>query len=667
AENLPNPSIYNVYAFRFGQPEKQKVAVLFQDITAYEKAVEKIRRSEDKYRSLFETIHEGYGIIEVKYNGNDKPVDYNIIEINPKAEELLGLINLEEKGPKEVFAEYKSHLLTIYAKVILTQEPIHFEKYLDRFECYYKVSVYPYGDRQEQKVAILFNDITERKQNERSNDQLAAIVNNADDAIFSKDLNGIIMSWNKGAQEIFGYSVDEVIDRPITMLFPEDRLEEENKILGSLKRGNRIKNYETVRKRKDGTFINVSMTVSPVRNKEGRIVGISKTVRDITKRKRQEERLKILNERLEERVEQRTAALLSYQKQLRSLAMQLSRAEENERKRLAAELHDNLGQMLAVIKMRIDSIQKGQDLEAISETAQLVDDAIAYARKLMSDLKPPPSLKEKDMSHALKWVIEMMEQYKLDINFRYNIQDEPTAGEPIQTALVQAVRELLFNVVKHAGTKEAQITLSYPGDQVEVTVEDSGKGFDMKNTELAVTEDSGFGLFHIKERLDILGGGVDIISKRGEGTKVTLIAPLKAAQEAAGQEAAVDGTQAEPIKVLLVDDHEMMREGLRKIIEDEPDLTVVAEAADAETAIDTVDETATDVVIMDINLPGMNGIQATKIIKDGNYEINIIGLSFHADDKVRQEMYDAGASAYLEKVNASETLCAVIRSEGRAS
>src|SRR5699024_7330406 len=102
----------------------------------------------------------------------------------------------------------------------------------------------------------------------------------------------------------------------------------------------------------------------------------------------------------------------------------------------------------------------------------------------------------------------------------------------------------------------------------------------------------------------------------------------------------------------LVDDHEMMREGLRKIIEDEPDLTVVAEAADAETAIDTVDETATDVVIMDINLPGMNGIQATKIIKDGNYEINIIGLSFHADDKVRQEMYDAGASAYLEKVNA---------------
>src|SRR5262245_9805246 len=124
--------------------------------------------------------------------------------------------------------------------------------------------------------------------------RLAAIVETSDDAIISKDLNGIIATWNYGAEQLFGYEAAEVIGRPITILIPPERLDEEPSILGRIRRGERVDPYETVRQRKDGERIQISLTVSPIIDAAGKVVGASKIARDITQRKRTEEIQKTL-------------------------------------------------------------------------------------------------------------------------------------------------------------------------------------------------------------------------------------------------------------------------------------------------------------------------------------------------------------------------------------
>ena len=132
---------------------------------------------------------------------------------------------------------------------------------------------------------------------------LAAIVESSDDAIVSKDLDGIITSWNRGAERLFGYAADEAVGQPITIVIPEDRLHEETTILERIRRGQRIEHFETVRRRKHGSFIDISLTVSPIRNRQGKIIGASKIARDITERKRAQEHQQFLIRELQHRTQ----------------------------------------------------------------------------------------------------------------------------------------------------------------------------------------------------------------------------------------------------------------------------------------------------------------------------------------------------------------------------
>ena len=144
-------------------------------------------------------------------------------------------------------------------------------------------------------------DITERKRAENIGLHLASIVESSDDAIVSKDLDGIINTWNRGAQQLFGYSVAEVVGKPVTILIPSDRREEEGRILERIRRGERVDHYETIRRRKDGSLVDISLTVSPIKDAEGRIIGASKIARDISDRKRKEELLDLLAREVDHR------------------------------------------------------------------------------------------------------------------------------------------------------------------------------------------------------------------------------------------------------------------------------------------------------------------------------------------------------------------------------
>ena len=154
-------------------------------------------------------------------------------------------------------------------------------------------------------------DISERQRADEVGQRLAAIVESSDDAIVSKDLNGIIVTWNHGAQQLFGYTADEVIGKPVNILIPEDRQNEEPGIIARIVRGERIDHYDTVRRRKDGSLVEISLTISPIRNSSGTIIGASKIARDISERKRAEERQKALVDELNHRVKNTLATVQS--------------------------------------------------------------------------------------------------------------------------------------------------------------------------------------------------------------------------------------------------------------------------------------------------------------------------------------------------------------------
>jgi len=152
-------------------------------------------------------------------------------------------------------------------------------------------------------------DITDRKRAEYYAQRLAAVVEFSDDAIVSKDLDGIITTWNRGAERLFGYPAEETIGRPITILTPHDRLDEEREILDRVRRGEHVDHYDTVRRHKDGSSVDISLTVSPVRDAEGKIIGASKIARDVTERRHAQEQQKILVRELQHRIKNTLATV----------------------------------------------------------------------------------------------------------------------------------------------------------------------------------------------------------------------------------------------------------------------------------------------------------------------------------------------------------------------
>jgi len=361
------------------------------------------------------------------------------------------------------------------------------------------------------------------------------------------------------------------------------------------------------------------------------------------------------------------------EERLRALTIQLSRTEERERKRLAIELHDNLAQVLALAKMKGEAIQRSHNpVKAWTELEGILDEALTYTRNLMAELRPPLLGDEQDLRRAVEWVTEKLQRHGL----RVSIQDDGTPKileEDVLTVTYQALHELLINVVKHAQTQTATISLAGNGDYLEAAVKDEGVGFAVTN--LQATSSHGFGLLSIRERVESLGGRLEIASSLNRGTCAKIVVPLKARPEARlsiderrtasltseGRIGRAGQKVGRKIRVMLVDDHRLMREGLRHIFEGETDMEVVGEAEDGRMAIELIRMLRPDVVIMDINMPWMNGVDATRQITREFPDVVVIGLSMHEDERMIDTMRQAGAVAYLSKSDAFEALCKTIR------
>ena len=465
--------------------------------------------------------------------------------------------------------------------------------------------------------------------------RLAAIVESSGDAIVSKNLDGIITSWNKGAERLFGYSATEAIGRHITLIIPSDRQHEEVLILARLRRGELVGHFETVRIRKDGATVDLSLTISPVRDNWGRVIGASKIARDITQQKHIERALRESEERFRAIVETTpecvklvaldgtllhmnssglkmvgadsaeavvgksiydliapkhrdrfrefsqkichgergslefdivglggerrhmethaapfrntdgTVVQLAVTRDItqreqaeraikeKEFSARLLKLQDEERRRIARELHDGVGQLLAAMSMNASRLQK-EKAKLSLDTARCADENLRLIEQVSADIRTmsylfhPPLLDEMGLHSALKWYIEgFAERSKIAAKLELPADGNGERLPPdYELCLFRIAQECLTNIHRHSGSRKALVRLLRSRSEIKMEVSDEGKGLDQNTkTKIASGETAGVGLRGMQERVRPFGGSIEIQSN-GKGLRVTATLPL---------------------------------------------------------------------------------------------------------------------------------------------
>jgi len=491
------------------------------------------------------------------------------------------------------------------------------------------------------------------------------------------DVNGHIIHWNEGAQRLFGYSDEEALKRYFSFLFQQED-QNNNRPEAELRRAQADEKGDDDNwlVRADGTRFWASGAVTAVRDSQEQLIGFAKVVRDKTLTKEANDKLAELNRTLEERVNTRTQELVRYQDRLRAMASELTITEQRERRRLASDLHDYLAQLLVVCRLKLGQCQSHQEKESILKTLgeadDLLDQSLTYTRTLVSQISPT-CLYEFGLQASLSWLGDEMKNQGLTVhvndgNRTLNFREDHAV------LIYQSVRELLYNVLKHSGVNEAILTVSIPNNtHLQIEVRDSGRGFIHHSTDTANHPTEKFGIFSIRERIEALGGDFLIASTPEHGTNVRFQIPLETEKQEEPQDdkhttpdPAISppphrSSLSDTIRILIVDDHKMVREGFRFILNAQEDFEVVGEAENGEDAILQSRSLHPDIIIMDFQMPNMDGLEATRRIIREKPETIVIGLSVYDSTEAVQWFLDAGAKALVAKGGPADHLVNTIR------
>jgi PAS domain S-box-containing protein len=452
----------------------QRTAQLETTLIEHKRAEEVVRESEERYRAVVEEAAEGILLVDV-----DTKL---ILEANAAYQNLLGY-TAEELLRLTLYdvVPYSQEDMDCYVERVLEQrryvsgERRHRRRDGSLVSVEVSANVLPYGGRE--AICIVVRDVMERKQIEEVRSRLAAIVDSSDDAIIGKTLEGTITSWNLGAEKIYGYSSKETVGRPISMLVPADRSDEIPAILQKISLGEGINHYETVRVTKKGRHINVSLTISPIKDSRGNIVGASTIARDITERTRAQEEIRILNEQLELRVRQRTAQLEEANQELESFSYSVSHD-------LRAPLRHISG-FARLLQKRITPVldETGhRHLNAIMESTdhagELIDDLLTFSRMGRAEIRSTVV----DMDQLAREAVSDMRHETQQRNISWKVGELPEVlGDPSMLRLV--LQNLLSNAVKYTRTREQaviEIGATSKGNEAVFFVSDNGVGFDMQ-------------------------------------------------------------------------------------------------------------------------------------------------------------------------------------------
>ncbi len=348
----------------------------------------------------------------------------------------------------------------------------------------------------------------------------------------------------------------------------------------------------------------------PVKNESDTVIGLVFTLADVTRRATAEETLKKHNETLAHKVAEQTRMARDRAVKLQKLVGELTLAEQKERQRLAQILHDHLQQLLVGARINSEILCRNTDKthEKFARNAfDLISKSLETSRSLTAELYP--AALQQGLSAALKWTERWIsDNHGISIDLHTDPVIDPTREE-VTVFLYQSTRELLLNVVKHAGVSSARVEMSCDPEkkQLRVTVSDQGAGFDpdaaLKN------EGTGFGLFSIKERLELMGGCLGIESESGKGASLSLIVPLEIQEKEkeplreTGTADTLIRTGEHKIRTLVVDDHTVVRQGISAMLSFHSDIELVGEAGNGREAREQARQLQPDVILMDINKP----------------------------------------------------------------
>ena len=456
-------------------------------------AASALRDSAERLRAILETAVEG--IITIDERGAIESFNLASERIfGYQAKEVIGKnVNLLMPSPhREQHDTYLgNYLRTGHAKIIgIGREIVARRKNGTVFPMELSVSEVRLANRR--LFTGFIRDITERKEAEKALLHYAALVESSDDAIIGKTLEGCITSWNKGAEGVFGYTRKEMLGKSISLLIPPDRKDEEPEILEKIKRGESVDHYETLRRRKDGKLIDISVTISPIRNPDGEIIGASKVARDITERKRLEKEILEISER--------------------------------EQRRIGHDLHDGLCQHLAGIELMSQVLEKKLARRSKAAAARADDiaknvrEAIGHTRLLARGLSPV-TLESEGLMSALQELALSTERI-FRVTCRFDCNPPVRVGDyPAATHLFRLAQEAVSNAIKHGKAKRILIRLKEERGRITLSVIDNGSGFPAQ-----VPKSKGMGLRIMQSRAGMIGGTLTIERNAVGGTSVTVAA-----------------------------------------------------------------------------------------------------------------------------------------------
>jgi PAS domain S-box-containing protein len=509
----------------------------------------------------------------------------------------------------------------------------------------------PFLDEQGKPVGAVnvLVDITDRRRAELARAQLAAIVESSDDAVISKDLNGFIQSWNAAAQRLFGYTAEQAVGRHISFLIPAERAAEEDQILARLRAGERLQHFDTVRVRSDGRTIHVSLTISPIRDPAGRIIGASKIARDITDRKEAEERIYGLMAQLKEADHRKNEFLAMLAHELRNpLAPLLNMLEIMKRGsghgdllgQVRSTLERQLGQMVRLVNdlLDVNRITRGK-LELRKEYVELAP----ILHQSVESCRPLAQRARHELSVSLP-----PEPIHLD-------------ADPVR--LAQVFGNLLNNACKYTEPGgRIGLTAERQGSDVVVSVRDNGLGIPSDKLasifELFTQVDRsleraqgglGIGLALVKRLVEMHGGTVEASSPGpGLGSTFVVRLPVHTARKVETP------PPAEPMpttshRVLIVDDNRDAAASLGMLLRITGN--EIQTVHDGLAAVEAAASFRPDVVLLDIGLPRLNGYDACRRIREQPWgkAMLLVALTGWGQEEDRRLSKDAGFDHHLVK------------------
>ncbi len=637
------------------------VAVSIRGVRHRHTTTRRIQASEVRYRRLFETARDGILILDAV---SGKVVDVNRFMLDFlqfPIEHFLGK-ELWEIG---VFCDSEANKAAL--ATLRKRGSIHYDNVPLKHKSGRGVPVEfvsnVYREGEHNVIQCNIRDITERKAAEALNSHMAAIIEYSDDAIISKTVDGAIVTWNPGAERMFGYTAEEVVGSPVSFLFPPDRLDEEPELLDRLRKGERVEHYETVRLAKDGRRIDVSLTISPIKDSDGRLVGALKILRNITGRKRAEVDLSKAKEAAELANRAKSEFLANMSHEIRTpmtaimgFADIILQPNQPDAERL---------ECVQIIRRNsvylLDLINGILDLSKIEGGLMTVESLPCEVTTLLADLvavvRPRASEKGLEFEVIIKCPIPRF------------IQTDPMR-------LRQILTNLLGNAIKF--TPAGKITMTVRSEDPEaghllcVEVADSGIGMTAEQlarlfrpfsqADESITRKfggTGLGLTISRQLARLLGGDVEVDSKPDIGSTFTLrvdggsfaaVEMLTKLDETMLPSAApADNWQDVPLhgRVLLVEDGRDNQRLLSTHLRCCGAEVVIAE--NGKIGVDLEAESSFDLILMDMQMPVMDGYTATAELRSRGCKVPIIALTANAMAEDRKKCEASGCSDYLTK------------------